>query len=167
MISFFEVSRVVLERMDYFSSRFFWKGDNHKKEVQTSQMGYPMPTQRSRGLGIYNIDIQNKCLLNKWLFNFFNEEGLWQTLLRNKYLKRHTLTKIVAKPGDSHFWIGLMKVKGLFLNMGTLMVNNEEQVRFWEDKWIENLSFMQQFHPYIRLFIGTVTLWQNGLVLFL
>jgi hypothetical protein len=38
-----------------------------------------------------------------------------------------------------------MKVKDLFLNMGTLLVNNGEQVRFWEDKWIGNLSFMQQY----------------------
>lgn len=38
-----------------------------------------------------------------------------------------------------------MKVNDLFLNMGTLMVNKEEQVRFWEDKWIGNLSFMQQY----------------------
>jgi hypothetical protein len=36
MISFFEVPRV-LERMDYFRSRFFWKGDNHKKKYRLAK----------------------------------------------------------------------------------------------------------------------------------
>jgi hypothetical protein len=38
-------------------------------------------------LGIQNIDIQNKCLLSKWLFKLSNEEGVWQELLRKKYLE--------------------------------------------------------------------------------
>jgi hypothetical protein len=36
------------------------------------------------GLGIQNLDIQNKCLLSKWLFKLCNEEDIWQELLRNK-----------------------------------------------------------------------------------
>jgi hypothetical protein len=28
------------------------------------------------GLGIKNIDLQNKCLLSKWLFKLINEDGI-------------------------------------------------------------------------------------------
>jgi hypothetical protein len=38
------------------------------------------------GLGILNLEIQNKCLLSKWLYKLLNEEGMWQSLLRQKYL---------------------------------------------------------------------------------
>jgi hypothetical protein len=31
MCSFFELPRGVLNRINYFRSRFFWQGDNHKK----------------------------------------------------------------------------------------------------------------------------------------
>jgi hypothetical protein len=31
MMSFFEIPREVLERLDYFRSRFFWQRDDHKK----------------------------------------------------------------------------------------------------------------------------------------
>jgi hypothetical protein len=34
------------------------------------------------GLGIKNIDLQNKCLLSKWLFKLINEDGIWQQILR-------------------------------------------------------------------------------------
>jgi hypothetical protein len=40
-----------------------------------------------------------------------NEEGLWQTILCKKYLSQYTIGKAERKPGDSHFWSGLMKAK--------------------------------------------------------
>jgi hypothetical protein len=43
------------------------------------------------GLGIQNLELQNKCLLIKWLFKLLNEDGMWQELLRNKYIKDKTL----------------------------------------------------------------------------
>ena len=55
------------------------------------------------GLGITNLDAQNVCLLNKWLFKLLNEDGTWQQLLRRKNLKNTTLAKAVKKPDDSQF----------------------------------------------------------------
>jgi hypothetical protein len=36
---------------------------------------------------------------------------MWQNLLRKKYLKKYTLSKVSHKLGDTHFWSGLMRVK--------------------------------------------------------
>jgi hypothetical protein len=33
-----------------------------------------------------NIVVQNECLLSKWLYKLINEKGIWQDLLRNKYM---------------------------------------------------------------------------------
>ena len=67
------------------------------------------------GLGIQNLDIKNKCLLSKWLFKLLNEEGMWQELVRNKYLKNKPLGACVKKTSDSHFCKGLMNVKESFM----------------------------------------------------
>ena len=32
MLPFFEVPRGVLEKLEYYRSRFFWQSDNHKKK---------------------------------------------------------------------------------------------------------------------------------------
>jgi hypothetical protein len=40
-----------------------------------------------------------------------NEDGVWHELIRNKYLHSKTLSQVEAKPLDSFFWKGLMKVK--------------------------------------------------------
>ena len=66
------------------------------------------------GLGIEVLEIKNKCLLSKWLHKLLNEEGVWQELLINKYLGDKTLSQVHAKPLDSPFWRGLMKVKEYF-----------------------------------------------------
>ena len=38
-----------------------------------------------------------------------------------------------------------MKVKNNFLNVGSWIVNNGEQVRFREDKWLANLAFKDKY----------------------
>jgi hypothetical protein len=46
------------------------------------------------GLGIKNLEIQNKCLLSKWLFKLINEEGIWQNILRRKNLSNKTIAQV-------------------------------------------------------------------------
>ena len=56
------------------------------------------------GLGIMDLETQNKCLLSKWLFKLINEEGIWQQQLRNKYLANKTIIQVEKKSRDSQFW---------------------------------------------------------------
>jgi hypothetical protein len=70
------------------------------------------------GMGITNLHIKNICLLSKWLYRLLNEEGVWQQLLKNKYFCMKSLTQTQGRPGDSHFWARLMKVKDDFLKWG-------------------------------------------------
>jgi hypothetical protein len=96
-------------------------------------------------LGIQNIDVQNRCLLSKWLFKLINENGLWHNILRHKYLRNQTIGHVQRKSGDSHFWSGLMKVKESFLSLGHFTLNNGDNIRFWEDKWLGTTTLQYQF----------------------
>ena len=108
-------------------------------------MEHSPPTKRTVGLEIQDLDIQNKYLLSKWLYKLCNEEGLWQEILRNKYLKNCTLSQISKKAGDSHFWSSLMAVKDQFLNLGRFKLVSGNQIRFWEDNWLGNWKLKDQF----------------------
>jgi hypothetical protein len=134
MLYFFEIPRGVLEKIDHFRLCFFTRGDNKKNYILTKCNIICQPRDVG-GLGVHNINIQNKCLLRKWLFNLLNEEGLWQTILWRKYLRWHTLTQVQHWPSDSHFWKGLLKVRDSFLNFGTFQLKNGTRIRFQEDKW--------------------------------
>ncbi|WVZ49477.1 LOW QUALITY PROTEIN: hypothetical protein U9M48_000835, partial [Paspalum notatum var. saurae] len=98
MLSFFEVPRGVLKKTDYYISRFY-----NTKRSTVSRDGKSFANQKTReGL---------------WLFRLYNEDGMWQQLIRNKYLKNKTLSQVCKKPGDSHFWSSLMAIKTQFLNL--------------------------------------------------
>ena len=38
-----------------------------------------------------------------------------------------------------------MKVKDFFLNFGSFQLNDGNQIRFWEDKWIDSHTLRQQY----------------------
>jgi hypothetical protein len=80
---------------------------------------------------VQNLEVQNNCLLSKWLFKLLNEEGMWQSLLRRKYLSNKTLTQVKKKPGDSHFWSRLMKIKDQFLGVVVSMFRMGRKLGFW------------------------------------
>jgi hypothetical protein len=101
MLSFFEVSRGILEKIDYYISWFYWQSDQHKKKYRLANWNTMCQSKDQGGLGIQNIDVQNWCLLSKWLFKLINKEGLWQTILKRKYMKAQTIAHVPKKPGDS------------------------------------------------------------------
>jgi hypothetical protein len=145
MLSFFEVPRGVLEKLDYFRSRFFWQADNHKKKYRLVKWNIICQPKDQGGLRVKNLDVQNQCLMSKWLFKLINEEGLWQTLLKRKYLKDLPLGSVERKPGDSQFWSGLMKVKHKVLALIRFRVKNGTNTRFWEDRWVGNFKLKDRF----------------------
>ncbi|WVZ53210.1 hypothetical protein U9M48_004183, partial [Paspalum notatum var. saurae] len=185
MLSFFEIPRGVLKKLDYYRSRFFWQGDGPKKKYRLAKWKILCTPKEQGGLGIQDLDVQNKCLLRlspattakfnavllrtvdvsvgswdseeredggrgwRWLLEsaLANDflDGVWQQLLRNKYLGTKPLSQVEKKPGDSQFWSGLMKVKPIFLNGGVYKVNSGSQVRFWEDNWLKNISLSEQY----------------------
>ncbi|WVZ62207.1 hypothetical protein U9M48_011977 [Paspalum notatum var. saurae] len=88
-------------------------GDNHRKKYRLIKWGLLCLPKDQGGLEILNLEAQNTCLISKWLYKLINENGIWQQLLRKKYLKNKTIGEVFWKPGDSHFWSGLMKDKWL------------------------------------------------------
>src|SRR5438128_10708500 len=145
MMSFFSLPKGVLKKLDYFRSRFYWQGDEHKKKYRLAKWNILSMPKDQGGLGIQDLNIKNIALLSKWLYKLLSSDGLWQQILRNKYLGSKPLVQAVWKTGDSHFWSCLMKVKQDFLHFGTFMVRDGSQVRFWEDNWLGGSSLKNQY----------------------
>ena len=113
MLSFLQIPKGVRKRLDFFRSRFFWES-GEKKKYRLGKWSIMCRPKDQGGLGIEVLEIKNKCLLSKWLFKLLNEEGVWQELIRNKYLINRTLAQVDEKPTNSPFWKGLMHVKEFF-----------------------------------------------------
>jgi len=138
MMSFFEIPKGVLKKLDHFRSRFFWQSSSDKQKYRLARWDILCRPKDQGGLGILDLELQNKCLLAKWLVNLLNSEGTWQTLLTNKYLSSKTLTQVMAKPNDSHFWRGLMRIKDEILTKGSFLIKDGTKTRFWDDTWVRD-----------------------------
>jgi hypothetical protein len=76
---------------------FFWQHGSQKKRYRLTKWSIMCQPRDQGGLGIQNLEIQNECLLTKWLFKLINEDVLWQTILRNKYLSNQTIGNVDKK----------------------------------------------------------------------
>ena len=143
--SFFMVPVGVRKRLDYFRNKFFWQSDQHKKKYHLTKWNLICRPKDQGGLGIEVLTIKNKCLLSKWLFKILNEQGVWQELIQNKYLRGKTLSQVSPKPLDSPFWRGVLKVKQEFFVVGSFQIGNGQSTRFWEDTWLGDRPLSVQY----------------------
>ena len=55
------------------------------------------------------------------------------------------VSQVLWKPGDSHFWAGLMATKKFFFKYGFFSIRDGSEIRFWEDKWLGQSTLSEQF----------------------
>jgi hypothetical protein len=139
MLSFLKIPVGVRKRLDFYRSNFFWQSDEHKKKYRLSKWSILCRPKDQGGLGIEVLELKNKCLLSKWLFKILSEEGMWQQLLCNKYLKNKTLAQVEVRQTDSPLWKGLMHVKENFFKRGSFKVGDGKSLRLRMCGWVTRL----------------------------
>jgi hypothetical protein len=97
-------------------------------------------SKKKGGLRIKDLRKMNVCLLSKWWWKLEQEEGLWQEIVKAKYLQNKTIFSVSHKNTDSAIWADLLKVKDLYLQGRSIRMNNGQKTRFWSDPWLYNKS---------------------------
>jgi hypothetical protein len=72
-------------------------------------------SKKGGGLGIKDIEKMNLSLLCKWWWKLDSGKGLWQDIIRAKYMRRDVVVSVKHKLGDSPVWADLLKVNYLYL----------------------------------------------------
>jgi hypothetical protein len=99
------------------------------KEGTTSSNGQKYAKAKKKGgVGIKNLTSLNISLLSKWWWKLEWEDGLWQDLVKAKYLAKDSIHTVSHKLHDSPMWSDLLKVKDLYLRGRTIKIG----------KWIQN-----------------------------
>jgi hypothetical protein len=76
MISFFQLPKGILHRLDYLRSKFFWQEDSKKKKYGLTKWNVVCHPKVQCGLGIHDLELKNKALLGKWLARFLTDDGV-------------------------------------------------------------------------------------------
>jgi hypothetical protein len=105
------------------------QGDSEKKKYQLTKWNIVCCPKDHGGLGVHDLLVKNSALLDKWLFGLLVENGLWQDLLRRKYVGSKALSKVYWKLGDS-LLAGLMATKIDFFRFGSFNIKDGFEIRF-------------------------------------
>jgi hypothetical protein len=97
------------------------------------------------GIGIKDLDKMIKSLLVKWWWKLESREGLWQKLVRAKYMRDKPVASLESRQTDSPCWPELMKVRDIYLQNRKMKVRIGEYTSFWDDAWYSSLSLRTCF----------------------
>jgi len=77
----------------------------------------------------------NISLLCRWWWKLEKEEGLWQTIVRQKYLNGECVSQLGDRSCNSPVWNDLLKVKEVYMKNRLMVLGNGEMIDFWNDAW--------------------------------
>lgn len=93
-------------------------------------------SKKKGGLGIKDLRRMNISLLCKWWWKLEKEEGLWQEIVKFKYLRKKNIHNVVHQLNDSPTWHGLLKVKDIYLQGRGVEIKKGDKTRLWQDPWL-------------------------------
>jgi hypothetical protein len=112
MLSLFWAPASVLKKLGMYRKRMLRRGENKKAHLVNWDIVCGPKDQGD--LGILDLRCMNLCLLAKCWWRLENMEGLWQKIVRFKYIKGRPLSLMEKRQGDSHFWKSILEVKYMF-----------------------------------------------------
>lgn len=110
-VSVYLLHKTIVSKMDKNRRSFFWHGGEAKKKYHLLKWEKYVKVRKKGGLGIKNLRKMNVSLLYKWWWKLENEDGLWQEIVRYKYLRNNSIHTVSHKLNDSPIWSDLLKVR--------------------------------------------------------
>jgi hypothetical protein len=144
-MSMFLIPKTNIKRLDKLRRTFFWQGGQLKKKYHL--VGWPKicKNKKKGGLGIKNLRKLNVSLLCKWWWLLQNRNGLWQDIVKLKYVKGAHVGLIKNKMSDSPVWSDLMKIRHIYLRGREYKINNGKLISFWTDSWLGKVPICVEY----------------------
>lgn len=110
-MSVYLLPKTTIKEMEKIRRTFFWQGGVLKKKYHLIRWPSVRKSKKKGGVGIKDLTKLNISLLSKWWWRLEKEEGLWQDLVRAKYLTKHSIHTVSHKLDDSPIWYDYLKSK--------------------------------------------------------
>lgn len=136
-MSMYLLPKTLVADLDKKRRTFFWQGGSTKRKYHIVRWEVICKIKKKGGLGIKDIRKMNICLLCKWWWKLENEEGIWQEIVKAKYLRKQVVGSVSHKLDDSPVWSDLLKVKNIYLKGRTVKIGKGDVTLFWTDNWLE------------------------------
>jgi hypothetical protein len=135
-MSIYLLPKSIINDMDKVRRTFFWQGGHAKRKYHLVKWIKVCKCKKKGGLGIKSLKKMNLSLLCKWWWKLEIEDGLWQKIVKHKYLKKDTIFTVSHKQSDSSIWADLLKVKKIYLQGRKVKTNDGRNTMVWNDTWL-------------------------------
>lgn len=133
----------IIKQIDKCRKHCLWRGPsiNARGPPKAAWEMVCVPKEEG-GMGVIDLERQNKALLMKNLHKFFNKHDLpWVQLVWEKHYSNGKLPNQTRK--GSFWWRDILKLLPQFKEIAKPLVKNGVSIFFWLDEWnIEPLSSM-------------------------
>jgi len=145
-MSIYLLPKTIINNLDKARRSFFWQGGRTKKKYHLVKWVKVCKSKKKGGIGIKDLRKMNISLLSKWWWKLDKGNGLWQQIIKYKYIKNGSITTLSHRQNDSAVWNDLLKIKDVYLYGRKKMVNNSQNTLFWKDTWLFDKPLYQLFH---------------------
>ena len=136
-MSMFLLPKTIVKNLDKQRRRFFWQGGGRKRKYHLVKWTTICKSKKKGGLGVKDISKMNISLLCKWWWKLEMENGLWQDIVKAKYLSNDLISSAKWRLTDSPVWKDLLQVRPVYLRGRAIKNGNGTKTLFWKDPWID------------------------------
>jgi hypothetical protein len=129
-----KLPKTVIKQIDKLRRHCLWRGAdiNAKKPPQVAWKSVCRPKTQG-GLGVINLEWQNKALLMKCLHKFLNRVSVpWVNIIWDTHYSNSLPS---TKPVDSFWWKDILKIKDSFKEIAQVEIGNGKSTLLWHDRW--------------------------------
>ena len=141
----------ILDHFEKSGRSFLWYGNkiNNQGDCLVKWDTICLP-KKAGGLGVLDLRTQNRALLIKFLFKFFNKHDIpWVELIWNNYYSDGSIPSYPTRLG-SFSWRDCCSILQDFKSMTTCIPSTGNTISLWHDKWNEDT--LQSRFPHLYSF---------------
>lgn len=125
----------IIKQIDKYRKHCLWRGSTiNEKGSPKAAWGMICIPKDQGGMGVIDLEKQNKALIMKNLHKFFNRQDLpWVNLIWEKHYSNNKLPNHTRK--GSFWWRDVLKLLPEFKEIAKPQMNNGSTILFWLDPW--------------------------------
>ncbi|GJW28177.1 RNA-directed DNA polymerase, eukaryota, reverse transcriptase zinc-binding domain protein [Tanacetum coccineum] len=151
-MSIYKVPMGVLKKLESIRRNFFNGTDGSVRKSTWINWSTALAPKKNGGLGVSSFFAHNRALLFKWVWRFFTDDSsLWSSFIKALFGNHGALGKPLQMYRRST-WIDIIHAiqslndKGINLfHFIRKKIGNGENTFFWEDIWLGDIAFKDQF----------------------
>jgi hypothetical protein len=90
-MSVYLLPKSTVYQLDKIRRKFFWQGGGTKRKYHLVKLEIICKSKKKGGLRIKDLKRLNITLLCKWWWKLEKEDGLWQQIVKFKYLRNSSI----------------------------------------------------------------------------